>query len=138
MPAADLIHAAVKNALVKDGWTITHDPYTIVYEGLRLFADLAADRVIAAERGPDRIVVEVKSFVGRSLIEDLERALGQYALYLGLLEVSAPERKLYLAISQEADTALFRQPAIQLIAARYGLAVIVVDVPAEEIVRWRS
>ncbi len=31
MPRKDEIHEAVKNALVKDGWTITADPYVITY-----------------------------------------------------------------------------------------------------------
>jgi hypothetical protein len=26
MPAKDTYHNAVENALIKDGWTITHDP----------------------------------------------------------------------------------------------------------------
>jgi len=26
MPAEDSFHDAVKNALIKDGWNITHDP----------------------------------------------------------------------------------------------------------------
>ena len=26
MPAKDIYHDTVKNALIKDGWTITHDP----------------------------------------------------------------------------------------------------------------
>jgi hypothetical protein len=138
MPAADRIHAAVKNALIKDGWTITDDPYTIVYKDLRLFADLGADRALAAERGSDRIVVEVKSFVGRSLLEDLERALGQYVLYLSLLELTAPERRLYLAVSREADRALARRRGIDLIVQRNRVAVIVVDVHTEEIVAWKG
>jgi hypothetical protein len=28
MPAKDSFHNIVKNALVKDGWKITHDPFT--------------------------------------------------------------------------------------------------------------
>jgi hypothetical protein len=31
MPAKDIYHDAVKNALIKDGWTITADPYYIIY-----------------------------------------------------------------------------------------------------------
>ncbi|WP_419866678.1 element excision factor XisH family protein [Microcystis viridis] len=27
MPALDLYHNAAKQALIKDGWTITHDPF---------------------------------------------------------------------------------------------------------------
>jgi hypothetical protein len=34
------MHDAVKNALIKDGWTITADPYVIAYEDVTLFADL--------------------------------------------------------------------------------------------------
>jgi len=48
MPAKDKIHNAVKNALIKEGWTITADPYTIQYEGLILFADMSAERPITA------------------------------------------------------------------------------------------
>ena len=50
MAAADVIHDAVKNALIKEGWTITDDPFTIRYEDALLYADLAAERVLAAQR----------------------------------------------------------------------------------------
>jgi hypothetical protein len=45
MPASDYIRDSVKSALVKDGWTITDDPYWISFEDVTLFADLAAERV---------------------------------------------------------------------------------------------
>lgn len=60
MAAADIIHDAVKNALIKDGWTITHDPYVIKYEEVTLYADLGAERAIAAELAGTKIVVEIK------------------------------------------------------------------------------
>ncbi|EAW34826.1 hypothetical protein L8106_18272 [Lyngbya sp. PCC 8106] len=50
MPAKDLYHDAVKKALIKDGWVITDDPYFIKYEDAELYADLAAEKPIAAER----------------------------------------------------------------------------------------
>lgn len=34
MPAKDLYHKAVCAALIKDGWTITHDPLTLRYHKL--------------------------------------------------------------------------------------------------------
>jgi len=43
MSAKDILHDAVKNALIKDGWTITADPYSIRYEDKTVFADLAAN-----------------------------------------------------------------------------------------------
>ena len=65
-PAKDTYRHAVKNALLKDGWTITADPYFIQYEDAELYADLAAEKPIAAERQGQKIVVEIKSFSGRS------------------------------------------------------------------------
>lgn len=41
MPAKDIYHDAVKAALIKDGWTITADPYTIRFEDAELFALLS-------------------------------------------------------------------------------------------------
>jgi hypothetical protein len=49
MPQYDLYHQPVKHALIKDGWTITDDPYTLTYKGLRLYADLGAEQRIAAD-----------------------------------------------------------------------------------------
>src|ERR1700737_2011206 len=118
MPTADFIHGAVKQALIKDGWTITADPYTIEYEEIRVFADLAAERLLAVERGDQKIVVEVKSFLGRSPVHDLEVALGQYVVYQSLLEMTAPERRLYLAISEDVHADFFEQKAVQLIVRR--------------------
>ncbi|MDP8963881.1 MAG: XisH family protein, partial [Cyanobacteriota bacterium] len=103
MPARDIYHNAVKSALVKDGWTITADPYRIVYKDAELYADLAAERPIAAERDRQKIVVEIKSFVGRSLMYDFHGALGQYVIYRQLIELTQPEYKLYLAIDDITD-----------------------------------
>src|ERR1017187_2527370 len=81
MAARDRIHAAVKTALIKDGWTVTDDPFVITYKEFGLSADLGAERVLAAEQGSKRIVVEVKSFLGPSPVHDLQQALGQYEMY---------------------------------------------------------
>lgn len=96
MPAKDTYHDAVKNALIKDGWTITADPYTIKYEELQLFADLLAERVVEAERDGQQIIVEIKSFVSRSPMRDFESALGQYIVYRTLLKSILPQAKIYL------------------------------------------
>ena len=136
MPKLDIIHNAVKNALIKDGWTITHDPFTIQYKELKLYADLAAEKTFAAERGGVRIVVEVKSFVGTSKLQDLKLALGQYDIYNSFLKVVAPERKLYVAISHAAYKGFFGKEAIQLIVNTHQLPLIVVNLETEEIVQW--
>lgn len=136
MAAKDFIHDAVKNALVKDGWVSTDDPFTIRYRKLVLSADLGAERPIAAQRGMQRIVVEVKSFVSRSLIQDLEEALGQYNLYQTLLEVTEPERKLFLGVSEKTYEKFFAREEIKFVMQRLNVKMLVVNVDSEEVVQW--
>jgi hypothetical protein len=136
MPRLDIIHNSVKSALIKDGWLITDDPYLIQYRRTTLYADLAADRPIAAERDGQKLVVEVKSFIGASKIQDLKEALGQYDIYRYLIEETAPERKLYIAISEVAYKTFFSQDLAQLIINKHQLPVIVVNINTEEVVQW--
>ncbi|MEP7338489.1 MAG: XisH family protein [Acidobacteriota bacterium] len=138
MARRDKIHDAVKNALIKDGWTITADPYEIKYKRVKLQADLAADRPIAADRGEEKIVVEIKSFLSLSPIHELQAALGQYQMYLAFLESTAPERRLFLAVSQQIWEELFLLEAIQDLIARWELRLFVVDLKAEEILLWKK
>jgi hypothetical protein len=136
MPRLDIIHNSVKSALIKDGWLITDDPYLIQYRRTTLYADLAAERPIAAERDGQKLVVEVKSFIGASKIQDLKEALGQYDIYRYLIEETAPERKLYIAISEVAYKTFFSQDLAQLIINKHQLPVIVVNINTEEVVQW--
>lgn len=136
MPKLDFIHDAVKNALIRDGWLVTDDPYIIVYRRTKLYADLGAERPLAAERAGQKIVVEVKSFIGASKLQDLKEALGQYDIYCYLLEETAPDRKLYVAVSAIAYKTFFNQDVIQLILNKHQLPLIVVDTELEEIVQW--
>jgi hypothetical protein len=136
MPRLDIIHNSVKSALIKDGWLITDDPYLIQYRRTTLYADLAAERPIAAERDGQKLVVEVKSFIGASKIQDLKEALGQYDIYRYLIEETAPERKLYIAISEVAYKTFFSQDLAQLIITKHQLPVIVVNIDIEEVVQW--
>ncbi|MBE9137991.1 XisH family protein [Nodosilinea sp. LEGE 07088] len=136
MPRLDIIHDAVRNALIRDGWTITDDPYVIQYRRTTLYADLGAERPIAVERGGLRLVVEAKSFVGASKIQDLKEALGQYDIYRYLLEETAPDRKLYIAISTAAHRTFFTQDFVQLILQKHQLPIIVVNLDTEEVEQW--
>ena len=100
MPAKDLFHDNVQNALKKDGWTITADPYTLSWGKDSLFVDLAAERFIAAEKENEKITVEIKSFIGRSQTAEMEKALGQFSLYYAVMQRTDANRKLYLAVPE--------------------------------------
>lgn len=136
MPARDVIHDAVRNALEKDGWTITADPYVITYEDLTLFADLAAKRIVAAHRGSQIIAVEAKSFLGHSATHDFHSALGQYEFYQWLIERADPGRELLLAVTAETYDDVFAGQAIGEFITDRKLPLIIVDPNQEEIVRW--
>jgi hypothetical protein len=100
MPQQDIYHNVVKNALIKDGWTITHDPLTLTVGRRDLYVDFGVEQPIAAEKEGRKIAVEVKSFIGPSVVYDLEQALGQYHVYRMILAQDDPQRHLYLAIAE--------------------------------------
>lgn len=77
MPAKDRYHDIVVEALNAEGWRITNDPFYIVFGGRGLFVDLGAEyETLAAEKGGERLAVEIKSFLSPSPVDDLEEALG--------------------------------------------------------------
>jgi len=77
MPAKDLYHEAVCAALIKDGWTTTHDPLTLRYHKRDIYIDLGAERLLAAEKDSQKIAIEIKSFIANSALAALEEAVGQ-------------------------------------------------------------
>ena len=136
MPARDFYHDVVKLALIADGWTITHDPLVLQWGYKDLFVDLGAERLLAADKGDQKIAVEVKSFSGPSEIDDLEKALGQFILYHDILEEREPDRRLYLAIPKEIHDDLFQEPVGQLLLKRERVRLLVFDPAAGVIVQW--
>jgi XisH protein len=137
MPARDLYHQSVKTALIRDGWTITHDPFRIrLARGKNLFVDLGAERLIAADRGSEKIAVEIKSFTRASDMKDLEEALGQYVLYERLLVRYAADRRLYLAVTEEVRKSVFEEEAGQVLLEDEVLRLVTFDPEQEVIVQW--
>ncbi len=136
MPAKDTYHNNVRTALEKDGWTITNDPLTLEIGGRSLYVDLGAEKPFAAEKQGRKIAVEVKSFLAASPVHDLEEALGQYIVYEDILEVSEPERNIYLAVREEVYLDIFSEPIGQLLLRKKRLKLIVFDSSKEMIVRW--
>jgi len=136
MPVRDIYHDNVKNALIKDEWTITHNPLTLKWGKKDMYVDLGAEKILAAEKEGRKIAVEVKSFVGPSEIEDLKNALGQYVLYHDILKRTDPDRILYLAIRKAVFLDLFEEPVGKLLLENKRVRLIVFDHRTEEIVQW--
>lgn len=137
MAAKDIYHDHVKDALEKDGWTITHDPYRLKWRGRKkMLIDLAAEKLLLAEKGASKIAIEVKSFVGNSELEDLYNAIGQFILYRKALRKTEPVRELYLAIRHDVYNDLFDDPSEDSLVIEDGVKVIVFNPETREIVLW--
>ncbi len=138
MPAKDIYHDAVRNALIKDGWTITHDPLVLKWGPKDLYVDLGAERLVAAEKAGRKIAVEIKSFVSPSEVEDLENAVGQFILYHDVLNRTEPNRELYLAIREAIFVDVFAEPLGQVLLENRRVRLVVFDPQAEVILKWVS
>jgi XisH protein len=134
MPAKDRYHDAVRQALETDGWTITADPLTLRVGTRDLYIDLGAEKLLAAERGSEKIAVEVKTLGGPSPIASLEQALGQFVLYSDALELLEPERLLFLAVPESAKE-LLAEPIGQLLLRKGRLRLLVFSEKGS-VVQW--
>lgn len=136
MPAKDTYHAAVRNALIKDGWTITHDPFTLTFGQRGVYVDLAAERPIAAEREGRKVAVEIKSFVGPSDVRELEVAVGQYVFYRSLLARAEPDRQLFLAVTHDIFTGVLSDPIARPVLEDMRVSLVTFDAAREMILKW--
>lgn len=138
MPAKDLFHQAVKRGLEKEGWVITHDPLVVKFGKDKMSVDLGAEKILAAERGSEKIAVEIKSFLGDSELFDYHAALGQFLNYRLALRFSEPERILFLAVPVLTYRSLFSRDFAQASVQEYQVNLIVYDPSGEVILQWQS
>lgn len=138
--AKDIYHQIVKEALLKDGWLLTQDPFLLFNKALKIDyeIDLGAEKLLAAEKGMEKIAVEVKSFLKTSLLHEFHSILGQYLIYQqGLLRL-APERVLYLAVPQAIALRLEDYKFLQDLITQYQIKMIIFEETTHTIVKWKS
>jgi len=138
MPHKDVMHDIVKRALVKDGWTITHDPLHIKFGGFDFFVDLGAETLLGASKAGRQIAVEVKSFIGASSLTEFHIAIGQFVNYRLVLAQDEPDRSLYLAIPKFIYGDFFATAFGQLAIETHQLKLVVFDDEKEMITRWQE
>jgi XisH protein len=136
--ARDKYYYLVKQALINEGWTITDDPFEVSSLIADLEVDLAAEKIIAAEKGPDKIAVEIKSFLGKSWLHDFYKSVGQFSFYDLVIEVEEPDRELYLAMPEGAYNHLFRGPISVALAQRNQMKFILFNLETRKIVAWKK
>ena len=93
-------------------------------------------RHVCAERGSEKIAVEIQSFLSPSPVHDLQEAVGQYQVYRSVLGEIAPERQLYLAVPRRVHEGLLTERFGQLILQSLHLCLIVFNEQQERILMW--
>lgn len=136
--AKDLLHQIVKETLILDGWTITHDPYQMKEYDPQWEVDFGAEKIIAAERGADKIAVEAKSFLETSFAHEFHGILGQYLDYRSGLKRLEPARQLYLAVPVEIWENEFQRIGIINSINDYDVKVFVYDPFLKIILQWKK
>lgn len=136
MAAKDIFHEAVKEALKKEQWQIIADPLLLKIDKVKLEVDLAADRLVVANKGTEKIAVEIKSFIGNSIITDFHAAIGQFINYQTALNILESDRELYLAVPLDTFNAFLKERFPQEVIRVYQIKLIVYDPNHSEIAQW--
>ena len=136
MPNRDRYHDVVRRVLERDGWLITDDPFRLRWGKKDMYVDLAAKKLLLAVKKEQKIAVEIKTFGSSSSITDAQKSLGQYFIYFSVLKRLEPERKLYLALHEEAYEDFFTEPLGEILLSDYKVPIIVFDPDQEVIIRW--
>lgn len=119
-----------------DGF-LTQEQYKLRVGGVEMSIDLAAERLIIAERQNEKIAVEVKSFLQRSsAISEFHTALGQFINYRGALKLQEPERVIYLAVPLISYDTFFQLDFPKSMVEENKVKMIVYDTEKEVIVKW--
>jgi hypothetical protein len=126
--AKDLFHQVVKEALIADGWQVTHDPFPVDYGDVQMQIDLGAERLLAAQRDSEKIAVEVKSFTKPSAISEFHTAVGQYFNYRHALCAQESDRKLYLAVPAQTYDQFFRLRFVEEIVQEQKILLVVYNI----------
>ena len=115
---------------------ITDDPLKFKFGDVNFQVDLAAQKLLGAEKAGEKIAVEIKSFLNPSAITDFYAALGQFLSYRLALETIEPNRILYLAIPLDAYEIFFQLEFTQIALQRYKVPLVVYEPRKEVIFKW--
>jgi len=138
MPAQDLYHDVVRDALRKDGWRITHTALQLKARAESSAGEPWEGPWLIADKDERKVAVAVNSFVGHSSPEDLTQMWSQLALARPQLRAMNADRVVYLAVRQATYNACFGGTEGDLLLAKEHMQLLVFDPRAEVIVQWVS
>lgn len=136
MPAKDVFHTAVKNALINSGWELVDENFE-----LKLIEDLhknGSEVVMVFEKDNEKIAVLVEQFLSSSRLQDFHFALGRYLncrLFLSKINLDST---LFSAITTEDNENLFKMPFVQKLVVENKMKLIIYDFRNEELKGWNK
>jgi XisH protein len=137
--ARDKFHNNVREGLIKEGWRVTAEQLRIDLDETFVEIDLMAEMILVAERADEKIAVEVKSFLGASIMSEFHGAVGQFLDYRTALEEVEPERVLFLAVPVDVwEHKVFQGRFIQKRLQMENIKLIIFDPFINTIVSWRK
>jgi len=143
MSRKDFYHTHAKDALIKDGWDVKHDPLPMPFANTVLKIDLGAERLTATKDNEtitvETIAVEVKDFLRPTkFVSEFHKMLGQCDDYSFSLSKYDPNRKLYVAITEDAYNKIFSIPDIAAQVINNNIRLIVFNPYIRKIVSWKK
>ena len=90
----------------------------------------------ALERDGRKIAVEIKSFLGDSLLNQFHEVLGQYLNYRSAMAEVGMKREMYLAISTMIHQDMMQIPFLQSRIQEFSVKLITVDLAEKAIAQW--
>jgi hypothetical protein len=126
----DKLKEAVQLALGLAGVQIIADPYRFRSGGFKYQIDLAV-KVTGL-----MAVVEIKSFLSLSFLEDFYAAIGQYITYRYALQLAQIHADLYLAVPSNVHAKHFAKPLIKGILEMHHVKLIVFDPEDNQSIQW--
>ena len=82
------------------------------------------------------IVVEIKTFIGDSFINELHRATGQYMNYRSLIRQTSEQYEVFLAVPLQIYKKYFGQHYVQVILKDLQIKLVIFDSEQEVITEW--
>jgi glucose-6-phosphate 1-dehydrogenase len=134
--AKDKFHKEVCQAIEKEGWTITNDPFYIKLGKIPIQIDLGAEKIIGAEKEGQKIAIEIKTFGMLSFISAFHEAVGQYIVYREALELIEANRDLYLAIPSDVFNVFGNELLVKTVFQKNKFNILVYKPSNQEIISW--
>lgn len=99
---------------------------------------MGAEKFLLAKKKDNRIAVEIKTFSHYSIMHAFTEAVGKYKIYLKAIAKSLKnkDRKLYIAVSRQGYYRLMDIAFIKEVIEEENIALIIVDIDKEIIVKW--